>query len=150
MAPGPLRSAMPDITADDAALRDLLRRPRIAVVGASDRPERDSHRIFVYLKEHGYEVVPVNPVAATVAGVDCAADLAAAKKRLGTIDIVDVFRAPEHVPEVVREAEAVGAGALWLQFGVVHHDGIEEALRAGMDVVVDRCIKIEHARLMPA
>ncbi len=139
---------MPDITHDDAALRALLAsKPRIAVVGASDNPARDSNRVFRYMANHGYTQVPVNPVTPTVEGVATVPDLAAAAK-LGPIDIVDVFRAPDQVVPIVEAALAVKAKAIWFQLGVVNPKAIEKAKTGGLTVVVDRCIKIEHARLL--
>ncbi|HUR62660.1 MAG TPA: CoA-binding protein [Candidatus Thermoplasmatota archaeon] len=139
---------MPDITEDDAAVRKMLSgRPRIAMVGASDNPARDSNRVFAYLQNHGYHVIPVNPTTPTVLGVPTVPDLAAAAAK-GPIDIVDVFRAADQVGPVVEEAIAVGAKSVWFQFGVVNPPAIEAALAAGLDVVVDRCIKVEHARLV--
>ena len=141
---------MPDITHDDRAIEALLRsRPRIAVVGASDNPARDSNSVFGYMKRHGYEQVPVNPVAPEVHGVKSVPDLRGAAKVWPRIDLVDVFRAPEHVGPVVDEAIAVKAKAIWFQLGVVNPAAIQKAIDAGLDVVVDRCIKVEHARLRP-
>jgi uncharacterized protein len=138
---------MPDITNDDAAVKALLaRKPRIAMVGASDNPARDSNRVFLYMQRHGYTQVPVNPMTPEVAGVKTAPDLQAAAK-MGPVELVDVFRAPDQVVPVVEAAIAVQAKAIWFQLGVVNQDAIRKALAAGMDVVVDRCIKIEHARL---
>jgi predicted CoA-binding protein len=139
---------VPDITHDDAAVRRLLSgKPRIAMVGASDNPARDSHRVFLYMVQHGYAVTPVNPMTPTVHGVATVPDLRAAAAQ-GPIDIVDVFRAADQVGPVVDEAIAVGAKALWFQFGVVNPPAIEKAVKAGLTVVVDRCIKVEHARLL--
>lgn len=139
---------MPDITHDDAALRALLAsHPRIAMVGASDNPARDSNRVFRYMANHGYTQVPVNPVTPAVEGVPTVPDLAAAAK-LGPIDIVDVFRAPDQVVPIVEAAIAVKAKAIWFQLGVVNPQAIEKAKAGGLQVVVDRCIKIEHARLL--
>ena len=139
---------MPDITLDDGAVKRLLSgKPRIAMVGASDNPARDSNRVWRYMAQHGYTQVPVNPVTPTVEGVPTVPDLAAAAK-LGPIDIVDVFRAPDQVVPVVEQAIAVKAKAVWFQLGVVNPEAIEKAKKAGLKVVVDRCIKIEHARLM--
>jgi predicted CoA-binding protein len=129
----------------DALMKRLLQdSKRIAVVGASDNPDRDSHRIFKYLKSRGYDVVPVNPAVASVDGVAAVPDLASA----GPVDLVDVFRAPQHLPGVVKEAIAAKAPALWLQFGVVHDEAIAAAREAGIEVVVDRCIFVEHRRLL--
>lgn len=139
---------MSDITHDDAAIQRLLDQPlRIAMIGASADPSRDSNRVFRYLLDAGYTVVPVTPKAEPVHGVDPVPDLAAAKEVLGGIDVVDVFRAAPHTPAIAAEAAAVGAGAFWLQFNTVHEDAVRTAVEAGMDVVADRCIKIEHARL---
>lgn len=139
---------MPDITHDDNALRALLaRKPRIAMVGASDNPARDSNRVFGYLQKHGYNVLPVNPVAPAVLGVASVPDLAAAAK-LGPVDMVDVFRASDQVLPIVEQAIAVKAKSIWFQLGVVNEAAIQKAVAAGLDVVVDRCIKIEIARLL--
>lgn len=139
---------MPDITHDDEAVRRLLfGQPRIAMVGASDNPARDSHRVFGYLTQHGYPVTPVNPTTPTVHGVPTVPDLHAAAKQ-APIAIVDVFRAADQVGPVVDEAIAVGAKSIWFQFGVVNPPAIAKAVAAGLEVVVDRCIKVEHARLL--
>ena len=133
-----------DIGTGDAVMRRLLEQSRrIAVLGASPRPERDSHQIFVYLREAGYEVVPVRPATREVAGVACVPDLASAMP----VDLVDVFRAPEHLPGIVDECIHLAVPALWLQFGVVHEVAIARARAAGIEVVVDRCILVEHRRL---
>ena len=138
---------MPDITHDDAAVRRLLKaRPRIAMVGASDNPSRDSNRVFRYLRDAGYDVVPVNPVAKAVEGVPTVPDLKAAAAQ-GRVECVDVFRAPDAVGPIVEEAIQVGATSVWFQLGVVNDAAIRRAVEAGLDVVVDRCIKVEHARL---
>lgn len=141
---------MVDRTHDDEALRSLLATPRrIAVVGASPNPSRDSHRVFRFLLDHGHDVVPVNPVADEVAGVACVPSLAAARDHWGAPpDIVDVFRASEHVPSILEESLAVNATWLWLQLGVLHEEARDQAIAAGMEVVMDRCIKVELARLV--
>jgi predicted CoA-binding protein len=143
----PLAASMPDITHDDQAIEALLRRkPRIAMVGASDNPARDSNRVFLYMQRHGYHQVPVNPTTPEVGGVKTVPDLAAAAK-LGPVDLVDVFRAADQVGPVVDAAIAVKAKGIWFQLGVVNPAAIQKAIDAGLDVIVDRCIKIEHARL---
>lgn len=140
---------MPDITSDDDAIKALLASdPKIAMIGASADPSRPSNGVFAYLQSHGFTVVPVTPKTDPVHGVEPVADLEAAKERLGgTIDIVDVFRAKEHTPGVAKEAADAGAKALWLQLGTDHQDAIATAVDAGLQVVADRCIKVEHARL---
>jgi predicted CoA-binding protein len=141
---------VPDLSNDDHALKALLaRKPRIAVVGASDNPARDSNSVFGYMKRHGFDQVPVNPMAPEVHGVKTVPDLAAAAKHWPEgLDLVDVFRAPDQVGPIVDAAIALKAKAIWFQLGVVNPAAIQRALDAGLDVVVDRCIKIEHARLL--
>ena len=137
---------MPDLSNDDVRMKALLaRKPRIAMVGASDNPARDSNRVFLYMQRYGYPQVPVNPTTPEVGGVKTVPDLQAAAK-LGPIDVVDVFRAPDQVGPVVDAAIAVKAKVIWFQLGVVNEAAIQKAVAAGLDVVVDRCIKIEHAR----
>lgn len=143
-----LRTFVADLTHDDDGMRKLLaRKPRIAMVGASDNPARDSNSVFAYLQRRGYDVIPVNPVTPAVHGIPTVPDLKAAAK-LGPIDLVDVFRAADQVPPIVDEAIAVGAKAIWFQFGVVNPPANEKALAAGLDIVVDKCIKVEDARLV--
>jgi hypothetical protein len=133
---------------DDAGIGRLLRHARtIAVVGASSNPARPSHGVFRTLLDAGYECVPVNPNETEVQGVPAVATLTQASAALGGhIDIVDVFRRPELTEEVAREAVAVGAGALWLQIGVVNEESARIAADAGLLVVMDRCTAIEIRR----
>ncbi len=145
MAPGIARD---HVTYDPAALRSLLERTRtIAVVGASPDPWRPSFGIVGYLKRAGYRVVPVNPTALgqMVHGEPCRASL---REILEDIDLVNVFRRPEFIPEVVDEAIAVKAPALWLQLGIQHAEAARRAEAAGIEVVMNRCISVEHRRLM--
>jgi predicted CoA-binding protein len=133
---------------DDAGLRDLLSGVHtIAVVGHSDKAWRDSFRIGVYLRAVGYRVFPVNPNLREVLGGPAYPSLAALPER---VDLVNVFRAPQHLPQVVRDALAAGVGALWTQLGVVHPQALEQARQAGLTVVANRCIKVEHQRLLSA
>ena len=119
----------------------------IAIVGASADPARPSHGVMRYLQHHGYEVVPINPNVREVLGVRAYRTLEEAVAETGPFDIVDVFRRPEHTPEIARSAVAIGAGALWLQLGVVNWEAAEIAHAAGLAVVMDRCTAIEHRRL---
>jgi predicted CoA-binding protein len=136
-------SALP--TVNDSALKDLLASARtIAVVGHSDKPWRDSYRIGVYLRAVGYTVYPVNPQLREVLGAPAYPSLADLP---GPADIVNVFRAPQHLPAVVEAALASGAGALWTQLGVVHAGALERARNGGLLTVADRCIKVDHQRL---
>jgi uncharacterized protein len=123
----------------------ILRDARtIAVVGASPDPARASHGVTAYLVQAGYQVVPVNPLADEVLGLRCLSSLAELD---GPVDLVDVFRRPEHCGEVATEAVAAGAGALWLQLGVVSPEARRIAEESGMDFVEDACTAIVHRRL---
>jgi predicted CoA-binding protein len=115
----------------------------IAVVGCSPKPDRDSHRVAAYLQNAGYDVIPVNPTADVILGVRAYPDLASIPPEI-EIDIVDVFRAPQYIPAVVDAVLDRGARALWLQLGCGHDEAEARAAEAGLEVVSDRCIKIEH------
>jgi predicted CoA-binding protein len=126
-------------------IRDLLRSTRtIAVVGLSDNPGRASHRVAAYLQDHGYHIIPVNPTVTEVLGEKAYPRLEDVPE---PIDLVDVFRRPEHVPEIVDAAIKVGAKAVWLQLGIVHEEAAAKARAAGLRVVQDRCTLIEHRQL---
>jgi predicted CoA-binding protein len=122
----------------------------IAVVGLSDKPDRASHGVAQYLQEHGYRIVPVNPSYAgqqilgetVYASLQEAADALAANGR--GIDIVDCFRKSEDIPPLARDAIAIRAGCLWMQLGIENQPAADLARAAGLDVVMDHCIKIEH------
>jgi predicted CoA-binding protein len=115
----------------------------IAVVGLSSNELRASHFVGYYLKRHGYRVVPVNPRETEILGEKCYASLSDVPV---PVDVVNVFRAPDALPEIAREAVAIGADALWCQFGVINEEGARIAEDGGLTVVMDRCLKIEHAR----
>ena len=128
----------------DVTINELLRKARtIAIVGCSLKPERDSHRVAAYLQGAGYRVIPVNPVAEEILGEKVYPDLASIPDEI-EIDIVDVFRRPEHIPAVVDAVLERGAGALWLQLGCADPESEDRARNAGLEVVSDRCIKVEH------
>jgi hypothetical protein len=135
----------------DAGLRALLERSTtVAMVGASPNPARPSRGVFDALTAGGrYTVAPVNPAVAEIGGIAAFASLADYAAARGAPDIVDVFRNAADAPQVVDEAIAAGAKAIWFQLGVVNEAAIATADAAGLDVVVDRCIKIEIARLLP-
>ncbi|MET0216347.1 MAG: CoA-binding protein [Burkholderiales bacterium] len=116
----------------------------IAVVGLSPRPERPSNQVARYLIAAGYRVIPVNPGHTEILGLRCYGNL---KDVPGSVDIVDCFRRSESIPPIAEDAVAIGARVLWLQLGVVNKEAAERAERAGLIVVVDRCIKIDHAVL---
>jgi hypothetical protein len=128
--------------------RDLLDRSKsVAVVGASPNPLRPSYTVFSYLRTQGrFAVTPINPTISQIDGIAAYPSLAAYAADRGAPDIVDVFRKPSEVLELVKEAIAVGAKAIWFQYGVINDAAIALADKAGLDVVVDRCIKVESAR----
>jgi predicted CoA-binding protein len=133
------------MTLSDAALHDLLAAARtIAVVGHSDKPYRDSYTVARYLRRAGYKVFAVNPNLRTVDGEIAYPGL---RQVPAKIDIVNVFRRPEFLPQIVDDAIAVGARAVWGQLGVAHLPAAQHAQAAGLVVVMDRCIMVEHRRL---
>ena len=128
-------------------VRAILRDCRtVAVVGLSPRPERDSHRVARYMQRQGWRIVPVNPVAAgqTILGEPVYGSLAEAAKH-ERIDLVDCFRNSADIPPIVDEAIAIGAPALWLQLGVQHAGAAAKARAAGLRVVENRCLMVDHA-----
>jgi uncharacterized protein len=134
----------------DSEIKRILSHPTtVAVVGCSDNPQRDSLRIAILLKNKGFKVIPVNPALAPDAlmkalGQRCYPDLQSIPE---AVEIVDVFRRPEFLPEVVSQSIAKGAKILWCQLGVVDFAEAERATEAGMTVVMDRCPAIEYGRL---
>jgi len=141
-ASSPVNSGRFATTASDR-IRILERYKKIAMVGLSANPFRPSHFAAVYLLAQGYDVTPVNPRETEVLGRRSYASLAEVP---GPIEIVDIFREPSAVPEIVDQAIARGAKVIWMQLGVIHEEAAERARRAGLEVVMDRCMKIEHAR----
>ncbi|KQW36631.1 CoA-binding protein [Rhizobacter sp. Root404] len=130
---------------DISTLRRILRECRtIAVVGLSGEWHRPSYFAAKYMQQHGYRIIPVNPRYAEVLGVRCYPSLDAIGER---VDMVDVFRRTEDVLPIAQQAVAIGARCLWQQIGVVNREAAELARAAGLDTVMDRCVKIEHARL---
>jgi predicted CoA-binding protein len=133
----PLKNATPN------EIRDILKSTRvIALVGLSDKPDRDSHRVAAYMQRAGYRIIPVNPAIQEVLGEKSYASLREVPER---IDMVDVFRKPEAVPAIVEAAIAVGAKVVWMQEGIVHNEAADRARAAGLKVVMDRCVLREHA-----
>jgi predicted CoA-binding protein len=129
---------------DERTIRDILRTVRtVAIVGLSPNPLRPSYFVGYYLQRHGYRIVPVNPKEREILGEISYPSLAAIPF---PVDVVDVFRAPEAVPPIAREAVQIGAGTLWLQFDVISPEGAAIAQESGLRVVMDRCLKVEHAR----
>lgn len=127
-------------------IRELLTRVRrVAVVGLSPRPERDSHRVAQYLQARGYEIVPVYPREERILGQQVYRSV---RDIPGGVDLVDVFRRGQDLPAVVEDALAARAPALWFQIDCVNEDAAARATAAGATVVMDRCIMVDHARLL--
>jgi predicted CoA-binding protein len=134
------------IVDDIAGLRRILTQSRtLAVVGVSANWYRPSYFAAKYMQDKGYRVIPVNPTYAEILGERCYPDLAAVPER---VDIVDCFRRPEEMVPLARSAVAIGARALWMQLGIRNDEAAAIACDAGLDVVMNRCVKIEHARLL--
>jgi uncharacterized protein len=115
----------------------------IAIVGLSKSELRASNFVGYYLKRHGYQVIPVNPRETEILGEKCYPSLLDVPV---PVDVVNVFRAPDALPGIARDTVAIGAGTLWCQFGVINEEGAEIAAGGGVTVIMDRCIKVEHAR----
>lgn len=131
----------------DEAIRRILGATRtIAVVGLSSKPDRPSHDVAAYLQRAGYRIVPVNPRETEVLGEPAYATLRDVPADV-PIDLVDVFRRAEETPEVARDAVAIGAKALWLQLGIANDEARAIAEEAGLAVIMDRCLKVDHRRL---
>jgi uncharacterized protein len=131
----------------DREIADLLRTSKtIAVVGLSSNPARPSFGVSRFLQRQGFRVIPVNPNETEVLGERAYPSV---KDVPDTIDIVDIFRRPAHVPEVVDDALIKGARCIWMQEGVINHEAAKKAEAAGLNVVMDRCILKELARLLP-
>ena len=133
---------------DDATIRHILATCKtIAVVGLSPKPHRASFDVSRYMQAHGWRIIPINPAAvasgATILGEKVYATLLEAAQH-ETIDLVNVFRNAEDVPPVVDEAMAIGAQAVWLQLGIAHDAALEKARAAGLQVIQDKCLKVEH------
>lgn len=132
-------------TPSDEVRRILLRYRRLAVVGLSPSISRPSYRAMVHMSAYGYDITPVNPTCEQVLGNPCVPDLAAAAER-GPLEIVDIFRRVDDIPPIVDDAIALGARVVWMQLGLAHEGAAAKAREAGLEVVVDRCIKMEHCR----
>jgi len=136
---------MPLSNATSEELRRILRTYKtVAVIGLSDRPDRDSHRVAAYLQQHGYRIVPVNPNVATVLGEPAYPGL---REVPVPVDVVDIFRKPDAVPEIVEDAIAMGARVIWMQEGIAHNAAADRARAAGLEVVMNKCMLKEHRKL---
>lgn len=123
------------------SIQSILGLKTIAVVGISDNPERPSNFVAKFLEEHGYNVIPVNPNLSEWEGKKCYPDLLSIPVK---VDIVDIFRRPDAVPPIVDEAIAIKAKAVWMQEGIVNEEAAAKAKDAGIEVVMDRCMKKEY------
>lgn len=129
-----------------AAIADILDHCRtVAVVGLSPKPHRDSYGVSHYMQAHGWRIIPINPNASKILGETAYPSLTEAARH-HTIELVNVFRNNADVPPVVAEAIAIGAKAVWLQLGVAHEQAAQEARAAGLLVVQDKCLMVEHRR----
>ena len=130
---------------DCAVIQRVLTMQRVAIVGLSGNELRASNFVGRYLLRNGYDVIPVNPREEIILGRTSYASLADIPD---PVDTVDVFRKPDAVPEIARDAVAIGAKCLWLQYNVISEEGARIAIAGGLDVVMDRCMKVEHARYL--
>ncbi len=119
----------------------LTKYKTIAIVGVSDKPDRDSYIVAEYLLNHGYKIIPVNPNIDSIFGLKAYPDLLSVPDE---IEIVDIFRRPEFVEEIVDQAIQKKAKVVWMQLGVINEKAAQKALKAGLKVVMNKCIKIEH------
>ena len=134
------------IVDDIAGLRRILAQSRtLAVVGLSAQWYRPSYFAAKYMQDHGYRIIPVNPRYDEVLGERCYPDLRAIPER---VDLVDCFRQSQDIPPIAEQAIAIGAKVLWMQLGIVNDEAARRASAASLDVVMNRCVKIEHARLL--
>jgi predicted CoA-binding protein len=139
---------LPLQNATSAEIRDILNAAKvIAVVGLSNKPERDSYHVAAYLQAQGYRIIPVNPNINQVLGERAYASL---EEVPGPVDVVDIFRKPEFVPQLVDQAIAKGAKVIWMQEGIAHNAAANKARAAGLKVVMNKCILKEHRKMISA
>ncbi len=130
----------------DDAIKGILENSKtIAIVGLSDKPERDSYRVAEYLKGQGYTIIPVNPTRSEILGEKSYPDLASIPL---PVDIVDIFRNVDAIPAIVDEAIGIQAKVVWMQLGLAHNASAQKAEEAGLVAVQSKCLKIEHQKLM--
>jgi predicted CoA-binding protein len=128
-------------------IKEILEKAgNIAVVGLSDNPDKTSHQVAQAMQARGYRIIPVNPNADTILGEKSYPSLTDIPE---PVDIVNVFRRPEHTPPVAEEAVSIGAKTLWLQLGIVNEEAADIAKKGGLTVIMDRCIKVEDSVLRP-
>jgi predicted CoA-binding protein len=133
---------LPEFNPEDEEIRAILANNRvIAVVGLSPKPDRDSHRVARYMQEQGYRIVPVHPKAEEILGEKCFPSL---RDIPFPVDIVDIFRKIEAIPPIVEDAIAINAKVVWMQLGLAENRSARQAKEAGLQVVMNKCLKIEH------
>ena len=136
---------MPDSNPVSEEIKQILKSTNtIAIVGLSDNPNRDSYKVAAYLMEKGYRVIPVNPAKKEILGHKCFPNLKSLPEK---VDIVDIFRKVEFIPDIVEETISIGAKTVWMQLGLAHNESAQKARNAGLFVVQSQCIKVEHAKL---
>ena len=141
-----LECEIPEYNPPSEEIKAILQRYKtVAVVGLSPKPQRDSHKVAKYLKENYYRIVPVNPGQKEILGEKCYPNLKAIPF---PIDIVDIFRKPEAIPPVVKDSIEIGAKVVWMQLGLAHNQAADKARKAGLQVVMNKCIKIEHINVL--
>ncbi len=134
-----------ELNASPAEIADILKTCHtVAVVGLSPKPDRPSHQVAKYLQEHGYRIVPVRPGCSEILGEKCYDSL---RDIPFPVEVVDIFRNVDAIPAIVDEAIAVGAKVVWMQLGLAEPASAQKARAAGLKVVMDRCMKIEHGQL---
>lgn len=121
----------------------LQRYKHVAVVGISTSPSKPSYEVAAYLQEVGYNIYPVNPLYDSVLGQKCYPNLSSIPV---PVEVINIFRNPEHIAPIVAEAIKIGGKVIWMQLGIINQDAARAALESGMQVIMDRCIKIEHIR----
>lgn len=131
---------------DDQTLKDILLSAKtIASVGVSSNPEKESYQVVAYLQEQGYRILPVNPTATEILGEQVYPSLSAIPEN---VDVVQVFRKPEDVPPVVEEAIKIGTKVVWMQEGITNEEAAQKAREAGLQVVMDTCMRASHRKLI--
>ena len=137
---------MPDSNPADEEIKEILEKNKVvAVVGLSPKPERDSHKVAKYLQDHGYRIVPVRPKAKEILGEQAYASL---KDIPFPVEVVDIFRKVDAIPGIVDEAIDIGAKVVWMQLGLAENQSAQKAREAGLQVVMNKCLKIEHNRYL--
>ncbi|AGL01860.1 CoA-binding protein [Desulfoscipio gibsoniae] len=133
--------------ATDQQVREILQNSRtIAVVGLSHKTHRDSYQVAQYMQARGYRIIPVNPRIKTVLGETAYPDLLSVPEK---VDIVNIFRRSDQVPPIVDEALKINSGAVWMQLGIINDEAAEKCSANGVPVIMNKCIKVEHAKLLP-